>query len=125
MALTLASAPAAGELRLLIDGSPAVAFSGECRLIDAAGAEGVARFSGIAPETYRLHGVAASCSLHMTDLRGRVSGVLLDSGEAVAEGKVGVPFHRITLRSAGPWGGAAATTAYPRLAPRKLAKPRN
>ena len=124
MALTLANAADAVELRLLIDGSPVVAFSGECRLINAAGAEGVARFSGIDPESYRLHGVAASCSLHMTDRRGRVSGVLLDSGEPVAEGKVGVPFHRFTLRSAGPWGSAAATTAYPKLVPHKPAKPR-
>jgi hypothetical protein len=123
LALTQAAA-AAGELRLLIDGSPAVAYRGECLLIDAGGRESTARFTGIAPETYRLDGVAASCSLHMTDLRGRVRGVLLDGGQGVAQGEVGMPFHPVTLRSAGPWGGAAATSRYPTLAPLKPAKPR-
>jgi len=95
-------------LLLDVDGSPAVEFRGECRLITRDDGERWWKFADTIPMQYKLEAKAVACRVDKRDGFGRLRVRLVKDDHAVAWAMTTAPFNWVHVRSDGPWGAAGA-----------------
>ncbi len=111
------------NLLLDVSGTPALAFTLGCRLIDAAGGSHQVKRAGSLPKRYTFEGVAVSCKVRKTDAFGRLTATLSDAGHVVARQGTRAAFNFVRVRSNGPWGSARGQRGAVRLLLVDRAKP--
>lgn len=114
--MLLVGHPAAGaEFLIEVSGSPAIQFRGDCRVVSAAGATGRWRLKGTIPKSFKVKGIALSCTVLKGDARGRLTVRLLEDGRLVAAAETAAPFNAVGVRTSGPWGEARARRGVDRI----------
>ena len=111
-AVVLAIAPAAAEAKeflLTVDGAPLRRFYMSCRLVDDGDVQQLER-KALTLQRYAITADAVSCTVSMTDARGRLSVRLEVDGRVIAQASINALYGRVRVFSAGPWGGAGSRT---------------
>lgn len=103
------AAVAPPRFHLAVNGSPGLSFSGECRLVGEGAASEERALHGLVPARYRFAAAAVRCILRKRDAFGRLRVTLYRDGAAVARAETAAPYNHVRVRSAGPWGEAAAS----------------
>jgi len=94
---------------LAVDGSPGLSFSGECRLVGEGAAGEERALHGLVPARFRFAAAAIRCILRKRDAFGRLRVTLFRDGDPIARAETAAPYNHVRVRSAGPWGEAAAS----------------
>jgi hypothetical protein len=100
---------------LAVDGTPALAFKGRCRIVTADGKRRHRSFDGWAPKRFAIVAPFVSCHVHKHDARGRLRVVLSLDDTVIALAETAGFFGGVRVRSDGPWGEADARVDLPRL----------
>lgn len=118
--------PAAAEppavFQLVLTGTTALKFAGQCDLIGADGRSRRREFAGLVRSVIAFPAAAIHCRIRKQDFRGRLRATLRRAGTLIAEAETAAPFNHVMVRSAGPWGAAeglrgAIPTRRPDVAP--------
>jgi hypothetical protein len=102
-------------LRLDVDGSPAMEFRGECRLVAHDDREVWWKFTDTVPTEYMLEAAAAACRIDKKDAFGRLSVRLVRGDHDIAWATTAAPFNWVHVRSRGPWGSRGASRGHTAL----------
>ena len=90
-----------------LSGTPALLFSGDCRVVGDDGRQRRRTFRGTLPTRYAFTARALSCRFEKQDFRGRLRADLYVDDELRAWARTLNPFNWVLVRSDGPWGQAA------------------
>jgi hypothetical protein len=97
----------AADFHLVVEGSPALKLKVECLLLGKS-TERKVHLEGFVPKSWAFRGEALACTVKKRDSLGNMQVELYQDGEVVAWGFTNAPYNFIRVRTAGPWGGAAA-----------------
>lgn len=90
-----------------LSGTPALLFSGVCRVVGEDGRQHRRTFRGTVPKRYAFAGRILSCRFEKQDFRGRLRADLRIDDELRAWATTLNPYNWVVVRSDGPWGEAA------------------
>lgn len=111
---------AAPPFDLMVEGSPGLSYSGECRTLGTGGTTVERSFSGLVPARYRFEAAALRCILRKRDAFGRLIVTLFQYGRPLVRAETAAPYNHVRVRSNGPWGRARASRgaiAVPQFTP--------
>jgi len=105
---------------LAVEGSPGLAYSGECRILDAGETTDEQALRGLVPARYRFEAEGLRCILRKRDAFGHLIVTLLQDGHPIVRAETAAPYNHVRVRSDGPWGKARASRgaiAVPQFTP--------
>ena len=106
-----------------VSGTPALLFSGDCRIVGEDGRQRRRTFRGTVPKRYAFAGRTLSCRFEKQDFRGRLRADLYIDDELRAWARTLAPLNWILVRSDGPWGEAAGVEGDRRVLVRGVERP--
>jgi hypothetical protein len=98
-----------------VSGTPALHFTGNCRIVGENGRQRRRTFRGTVPRRYAFDGRALSCHFEKQDFRGRLRADLYVDDVLRAWARTLNPLNWIQVRTDGPWGKAAGIEGNKRV----------